>query len=118
MSFPKQVTVPDTSADMSVPALQLDPVSGSIFEYTSFIVADGTTVWMLISPIPNDVVEPPVLPPTALEVVNGGTPLFAQVPVSLQVTPSSPVPPDPATIFFATKSGDGAGDVRIMTGVL
>jgi hypothetical protein len=114
MSFAKQITVPDTSADMSVPALQLDPVSGSIFEYTSFIVADATTVWMLIAPIPNS----PVLPPTALEVVNGGTPLFAQVPVSLQVTPSSPVPPDPATIFFATKSGDGVGDVRIMTGVL
>lgn len=106
MAIRSQVTVPDTSENMSAAAARLETISGGFANYTSFVVATETTVWMLVS---SD-------SPSCDDVVNAGVPLFYQVPVSVQVTDFSSPQFDPSMYYFATKSGDGPGDVRIVTG--
>jgi len=113
-----QCTVPDTSADTSVAAVQLSAVSGGLTNYTTLTVATATTVWMLVSAIPAPLASPPVLAPTVAAVLALGMPLRLGAPISFQITPASQASPDPAQVFFATASGDGAGDARACDGCL
>lgn len=102
--YQMQTPVPDTSADMNDAATRLAASCG-IARYMS-MMSVGPTVWVLFVDDPN-----PSPPPTAAQVVGGGFPLYAQVPVSLQPVYETELI-DPSLYWLATASGDGAGDVR------
>jgi len=102
--FSAQKTVPDTSLDMSVAAVQLTTVSGNIGGYLSFIVLSGPTVfclWRLGD----------ASAPTAAEVVAGGFPVHPNTgqPISVQ-DPADPA--DPSRLYLACETGGGGSDLR------
>lgn len=103
MSYSKKVTVPDTSADMAVDAVQLDAISGGLSGTTRLTVGTAATVWVMHAPAPTT--------PTAQEVVSGGFPIVSGGYLDIIDPNDGASPqPDPSTYWFATVTG--AGDVR------
>ncbi len=118
-----KVTVPDTSADMTVKAIPVVSVDGAtsgsidipndpniytLTGYTTFAATSGT-VYIFAKPDADPADD--ATWPTAQEVVDNGMPSTSALPFYLQDIGGSPQPD--ARLYFVAKSGAGAGDLRV-----
>jgi hypothetical protein len=126
--LPGKVTVPNTSGDMSVKAIPIVSIggvtSGSIRVLAnsgkeiisgrcSFTVPPGgETVWIYCDDAADS--EDAATWPTAQQVVDNGTAVQNECPISIQDPGGSPSLPD-LTKYFAAMSTAIVGDLRVIS---